>query len=330
MKLRLTAIFLILTLSLCSLTQIISKAKGTSTLELTLTTDKETYGFGSLVQLFGNLTYDGTPVEDGLVAIQIEDPSGYILATRTLDTGTTPLGNWQVEILGVTTLDFQGNPKNTFEIGETLYIKITLKNNLQTPKNCWITATVLDADQLPIGVQSQGQIPAGISEPWLPLQLSSGLTPGQATVFAGVYTKPIKDKGLAYSPEKNTTFTITSSSQSSSTKTEPKTTLPGSFSFTFRIYKNYVRVGNYTIYATSQYQIIFITANSTQFQVILKGDLNNDGAVNILDCLIVAVAMGSVPGSPNWNPKADTNGDEKVDILDMIAVAVDYGKRTAT
>ena len=54
-------------------------------------------------------------------------------------------------------------------------------------------------------------------------------------------------------------------------------------------------------------------------------DLNGDGKVNIQDIAIFAVAFGSNPASPRWNPKADINHDGKVNILDGVMVAKSFG-----
>lgn len=58
----------------------------------------------------------------------------------------------------------------------------------------------------------------------------------------------------------------------------------------------------------------------------LRGDLNGDGKVDILDVVTVAAAFGSTPGASNWNPAADLNKDGIVDILDVVLVTSNYGK----
>lgn len=54
-------------------------------------------------------------------------------------------------------------------------------------------------------------------------------------------------------------------------------------------------------------------------------DINNDGIVNMKDVAIAAHAFGSVPGSPNWDPRADINGDGKVDMKDIAPIARAFG-----
>jgi len=59
---------------------------------------------------------------------------------------------------------------------------------------------------------------------------------------------------------------------------------------------------------------------------VLITDLNDDGATNILDVTIVAIAYNSTPQDPNWNQTADMNKDELINILDVAKVAMEFGK----
>jgi hypothetical protein len=47
-------------------------------------------------------------------------------------------------------------------------------------------------------------------------------------------------------------------------------------------------------------------------------DINGDGAVNILDLVILATACGSSPGHPRWDPRADVNYDDVVNMFDLV------------
>ena len=75
-----------------------------------------------------------------------------------------------------------------------------------------------------------------------------------------------------------------------------------------------------------------IDANNTdryprlQLYTALQGDVNQDGVVNLLDAIQAALAFGSKPGDPNWNPTVDLNHDSVVDIYDLILVASNFGK----
>jgi hypothetical protein len=61
-------------------------------------------------------------------------------------------------------------------------------------------------------------------------------------------------------------------------------------------------------------------------KVLIPGDLNGDGVVDIFDAILFAKAFDSRPGLPNWNPAADLNGDGVVDIFDAILLAGNFGK----
>jgi len=60
--------------------------------------------------------------------------------------------------------------------------------------------------------------------------------------------------------------------------------------------------------------------------VLLLGDLNDDGTVNILDVIVLAGSFGSEPDDPNWNPDADLNDDGIINIFDAILIAGNFGK----
>ena len=57
----------------------------------------------------------------------------------------------------------------------------------------------------------------------------------------------------------------------------------------------------------------------------LPGDVNHDGKVDLKDLVAVALAYGSKPGDPNWNPNADINGHGVVDLADLVTLAQHYG-----
>jgi hypothetical protein len=87
-------------------------------------------------------------------------------------------------------------------------------------------------------------------------------------------------------------------------------------------------IGNYTVVlnVTDDSPFQFSAVNAAVLSIGLFGDLSGDGRVNILDVTIVALAYGSTPQMPNWNPKADLNNDGTVNILDIALVAREFGK----
>jgi hypothetical protein len=58
----------------------------------------------------------------------------------------------------------------------------------------------------------------------------------------------------------------------------------------------------------------------------IRGDLNGDRIVNIVDLVIVALAFDSTPGGLHWNPVADARRDGLINILDIVIVAIAFGE----
>jgi hypothetical protein len=66
---------------------------------------------------------------------------------------------------------------------------------------------------------------------------------------------------------------------------------------------------------------------SAYFEIVPTGDINDDGIVDIIDVVVVALAFGSRPEDENWNPIADiAEPYSLIDIIDMVAVALHFGQ----
>lgn len=63
-----------------------------------------------------------------------------------------------------------------------------------------------------------------------------------------------------------------------------------------------------------------------QKTIMLEGDVNEDGKVDIEDLVIVGLAWATYPGHPKWNAIADLNDDGFIDIEDLATVGRNYGK----
>jgi len=90
--------------------------------------------------------------------------------------------------------------------------------------------------------------------------------------------------------------------------------------------------GNYTISAYAEpVQGETNTADNVRtadgiVKVTIVGDVNGDGKVNLIDVFSVALAYGSYPGPPPWNPNCDINNDGKINLIDYFTTALNYGK----
>lgn len=89
--------------------------------------------------------------------------------------------------------------------------------------------------------------------------------------------------------------------------------------------------GNYTIKAIADQVPGETDTGDNTFtdgtvKLTIVGDVNGDKIVDIFDCVIIALAFGSIPDNPNWNPNADINNDSIIDIFDLVLVATHYGE----
>jgi hypothetical protein len=58
----------------------------------------------------------------------------------------------------------------------------------------------------------------------------------------------------------------------------------------------------------------------------LAGDVNDDGAVNVQDLILLATAFGSTQAAgPHYNIEADFNCDGRIDVSDLLKMAFNYG-----
>jgi len=100
--------------------------------------------------------------------------------------------------------------------------------------------------------------------------------------------------------------------------------------FTWNIATGFVK-SNYTLSATAWPVPGETNTTNNNFtggwiKVTIVGDVNGDGKVNLIDVFSVALAFGSYPGHPMWNPNYDINNDYKINIIDYLKTALNYGK----
>jgi parallel beta-helix repeat protein len=91
--------------------------------------------------------------------------------------------------------------------------------------------------------------------------------------------------------------------------------------------------GNYTINATAtQVPGETNTEDNTLVDGIvyvgIRGDVNVDGVVELMDFYAACTAYLSTPGKPNWNPNADINDDGVVELMDFFIMSQHYLEHT--
>lgn len=300
---------------------------GLPDLTLFISTDKQYYSSGELVTVYGNVSRDGSPVENALIAIEVDDPSTeQPMLARTLTLGVSP-SPWSIRISNFMLCDEFGNPKNEFKRGTNLNFNITLENTdtismryaTVTVNLCYSTGEYFSLTSTRLPVYPSQAVWWKCSMP-----IPANAHVGEAIAYANAYTKLPKENGIAYCGEEAVTFTITddSSSPSSSSSTNMQSaSSEGTYDLTFRL-RSKSSLGDHTVYA-SYYQ----TLATTTFDVVWRfSDINRDGKVGLADLFIIAKAFGSRPGDQHWNPEADINSDDLISILDLYRVARDYGE----
>jgi hypothetical protein len=83
---------------------------------------------------------------------------------------------------------------------------------------------------------------------------------------------------------------------------------------------------NYSLTAVATISTGNDTLSNGTITVRLMGDVNGDGRVDLKDIALVARALGSSPGSLNWNPACDLNGDGVINMRDIALVARHFGQ----
>jgi hypothetical protein len=89
--------------------------------------------------------------------------------------------------------------------------------------------------------------------------------------------------------------------------------------------------GNYTLWAYAEpVQGETDTADNVFVDgwvfVSIVGDVSGDGKVDLVDVFKVALAYGSFPGHPKWDPNLDINNDQNIDLIDYLTTCINYGK----
>jgi len=313
----------------------------TPPLGLIIMTDKSSYEIVETIQIYGNLTLGLSPVQDGLVALEVVNPDNEFIIFRTLHTGVPPASQI-VEIVAVTPCDEWGAPKNSFGIGSTAHFNVTVKNNGNETQTVRITVNIYDVNLKTLGLDLDILPVAAGRTIWtiqsIPIPITASA--GGAKAYANAFKELPRNGGIAFCPEKSAAFTI-SGSRSAETETPRSNSNPeGTYNLTFKLSSG--QTGNYTAYVNSEYTIHEKTqkvTNRLTFSVTgLKYDFNGNGEVDISDLRRVAKAYGSAavddPETPwdetqYWDPIVDVapeGGDGKIDIFDIRIVAKHYGE----
>ena len=125
------------------------------------------------------------------------------------------------------------------------------------------------------------------------------------------------------------TFNITAYANTTSIETRT-ITLPGgnSDSIVFAWNTSGFFMGNFTISAYAEPVLGENCTKDADKEVCVTGpgDVDGDLDVDLSDVLAVALAFGSFPGQPLWDPNLDIDGNGSVDLTDYLETVLNYGK----
>ncbi len=250
---------------------------------------------------------------------------------RTLETGPIDPNNWPLEILEVYSCDSNGNPKSSVQPGGNIGFKVRVRNNAVNPFDIRVMLSLVYSNKAPFKVFKvfNGSIGGEQTMAWTqyPIPIPDGAVTGNTTVYANIYNSLPKNGGFALCPEKSASFSIGTGGPAPSPPSSN-----GQFTVEMAISRILVWLGNYTVYSRAMYSYE-IAANITQFEIVLIGDLYEDGKIDMRDIAIVARAFGTFEGDPDWNPDADLTGTEylvpdgRVDMRDIALVAKAFGSQ---
>lgn len=243
-------------------------------LEVTVFSDKVSYLPNENITIYGNLKFQGIPVEEnGLVGLQVDDPAAPILL-RTVNVGPYSAVSI-VDILSVTPCDFYLNPKSRFERGEEAYFYVIVKNKDAVPRSALITASVFEGSNRPLATPSTIKItmdPGSIaSARFGPVVIPIWATTGEARVYANVFSDWPKERGIPYCPEKSASFNIIGLEyESSSTSESADSSFPslGHYELKLKLSPE-SRSGQYRIHASGNYK--GFSAYSTRLFMVPAG-----------------------------------------------------------
>jgi len=292
-------------------------------LTITVSIGEEIYGVGEIINVTGNVYY-GTPLST-LVGIEVTDAQGHILTVRTVISGATVEDSWQVYISDVIPCDQWGNPKTSFNKGELAYFKVNVRNDLEVNVQATLSLNIYFADgtSFSAGPIYEGPISPGSEWIIVSVGIPSEAPTGLGLAFASLLTDMPKNNGYPLCPEKKANFTILGSGSPSKYMETTPPTENGKFELLFKAPKIDSFLGTYTVYASVGYRDEQASANAN-FDLILRGDVNFDGKVDMKDIILVIGKFGTGSSNPEWDPTYDLNFDGKVDMKDIVIVVSNF------
>jgi hypothetical protein len=305
------------------------KNGNSATPEITLNVNKAIYYIGDKADFWGNVTLDGTLLSDALVAIEVDNPIGTAVILRTRPTGTIS-GTTAVQILSITPCDEIGTPKGSFSANTLAFFKILINNSENATRQVEVTLNLFDSKTVAFDALTvfKGPLYSGDTELFVSEPIPADVSSGNATIYCNVFTSLPKNGGYSLCLETPASFMIINGGPS--VVTGPEQNSQGMYSLTFPVdnYKQRTRPfrpGFYNVTVTCIYQSE-TTSLAKAFEVVLLGDIDGNGNVNVLDAIDLSSSFGKSIGQAGFNPDADFDYNGVVNILDAITLANHFGE----
>ena len=324
--------FLALTLIIAAM--IVYPSHSQDFLHVAVDTEITNYHYRQLVKIYGNVTYDEEPVSEGLVAIQVQDPTGQTIALRTVPANATPSHDGTIEIISFYSCDMGGQPKSSFRKNTVAYFNITVRNGGPVSRTYTLTLNPHDVDSTPFFLYIQPMttpLPPGYAHShMLPIPIEDDwISTGPAVAYANLFTDLPSAGGYPYDAEKSAAFVITTTTGLGTLAPESSEIQLGP---TYNSFETSVRLSPEIPFGTCNIIVRASSLGSTAFSSETfirlfeeRGDIIFNRKIDIYDVVEVASAYGKTGGHPKWNPEADLDENAEVDIYDIVLVAGKYG-----
>jgi len=282
-----------LTLACCALLIIsaLSTAlpvKASPSISIGVDTNYDSYYYMQTVGIYANLTEDGVPKNDGILALEIDrpntsrDPIIFRSVKGSLPTNPALLDD-TLKILAIVPIKdvYTWQPVTSFKRGQTAYFNITIENT-GTEKRGIIATSLFDLTIVPLSAGALGapgnplRLTIGKWSVAMSLEIPSWATVGTATIYVNIFKDfPSFGSGSGSYPlceEKFATFQIKSSFGISTqfenypTTENRITTTSGTYNFSWRV-PPYPVLGEYKVYSAGNYTNASPVFNYTTFQV---------------------------------------------------------------
>lgn len=236
-------------------------------------TTKSMYHQREKATIEGTATFNGQPVSNALVGIEIRDPQSRTIAYRTTPIGS-PSEQWILAITDIKMYNTNFQQIDTAKIGQNIILSVSVQNLMFAPLNTVvITLSLYDGNMIPLqaipvysgSIDAQATVSVS-TQTYVPKWAYSGI----ATVYASVFDRTPALGGIPYIPEQSARFYISRTQQgmfgySMSAPAAPQPPA-GTYSSTFSVPPS-PQPGQYSAYTTIRYNSTFRATNSSTFGI---------------------------------------------------------------